>query len=207
MYHKKDLEEEGTLKIIAITGPIASGKTVLSKRLSKVLRYPVWSADACVHDLISQNKDVQQKILSLFPEVKGSNTGGVEKDILRESALKSVESLKKLEGVLHPYVDTLCRAFIQKSRQDKLKGVILEIPLLFEVGFEKEVDLIILVESPAFYQKKRFLRRTHMTLEKAKIFESRLIPFSEKRKKAHIIIKNGRSFRFSHSKIVKRPKI
>ncbi|HQS84432.1 MAG: dephospho-CoA kinase [Alphaproteobacteria bacterium 16-39-46] len=179
------------MKIIAVTGPIASGKTSLSKKLSKILGYPFWSADACVQNLLAQDACVQQNILILFPEISGKREKVIEKDLLRERALRDVESLKNLERALHPAVEKLCRAFIQEARKNNLKGVILEIPLLFEAGLEKEADIIILVESSPFYQKRRLLKRSKMTVEQASVFEERLLPLSEKRKKAHIVIKNG----------------
>ena len=179
------------MKVIAVTGPIASGKTSLSKKLSKILRYPFWSADACVQDLLTQDPIVQQRIRSLFSETPGKREKVLEKKFLRERALKDLQSLRDLERVLHPVVEKLCRSFIQEARNNNVKGVILEVPLLFEVGLEKEADIIILVESSQFYQKKRLLKRSKMSLEQVSVFEERLLPLSEKRKKAHIVIKNG----------------
>ncbi len=190
-YNGKDPKRSKNLKIIAVTGPIASGKTSISKKLSKISGYPFWSADSCVQDLLAQDATIQQKIRSLFPEISGKREKALEKDLLRERALRDVESLRSLEKVLHPAVEKSCRTFIQEARKHNFKGVILEIPLLFEAGLEKEVDIIILVESSPFYQKRRLLKRSKMTVEQARVFEERLMPLSEKRKKAHIVIKNG----------------
>lgn len=147
------------MKIIAITGPIASGKTVLSKKLSKILRYPLWSADVSVHDLIDRDVAVQQKIVSLFREAKGRGKEPIERYILKEVVLRSLENLKKLEVILHPFVERERRSFIQRARRNKFKGVILEIPLLFEVGLEKEVDSIILIETPPILSTKENFKK------------------------------------------------
>ncbi|MBS0185670.1 MAG: dephospho-CoA kinase [Proteobacteria bacterium] len=178
------------MKIIGVTGPIASGKTTLSKRLSKLIKYPFWSADTCVHELMMHDAPIRQKIHSLFP-IAFTKENDIDKNVLRACVLNDLENLKKLEKILHPAVEKSCRSFLQRARKNKLPGVILEIPLLFETRFEKEVDIIILIESLPSYQKKRILKRSKMTYEEAKIFEDRLIPLSEKRKKADIIIRNG----------------
>jgi len=178
------------LKIIGITGPIASGKTTLSKKLSKLIQCPFWSADACVHQLMKEDALIRQKIRFLFPRAF-TKEDELDKNLLRMYALNDIENIKKLEKILHPAVEKSCRSFLQQARKNNVLGVILEIPLLFEVGFEKEVDIIILIESSPSYQKKRILKRSTMTYEESKILEDRLIPFSEKRKKADIVIKNG----------------
>lgn len=182
------------LKIIAFTGSIASGKTVFSKKLSKILGYPRWSADESVQTLLEKDKIILQKISQHFPKIKEEDSCKVRKEKLRKAVSQNVESLKKLEDILHPHVYEDLKIFLGRAKRHKIKGVILEIPLLFEVGLVSEVDTIVLVEASHCFQKRQALKRPGITVQHFEIFQKRFFSMVEKRKKSHIVLKNGLSF-------------
>ena len=191
------------MKAIGVTGPISSGKSTLSQRISQKFKYPFVSMDNIVSDLLRDNKDVFEQILNVFPEIKNPKTNNIDKDKLREIVFEDPLKLQKLESILHPLVERKRIEKIKWARRNKFKGIIFEIPLLFEVKAEGEQDIIILIDTPKFVQKERFLKRPHMQVKYLHSIEKRLLPMSLKKKKASVVIKNGLTIGNSFSKIVR----
>jgi dephospho-CoA kinase len=70
---------------------------------------------------------------------------------------------------------------------------VLDIPLLFETGGERECDLTLVVSAPAFLQRQRVLRRAGMTEARFRVILAAQWPDAVKRRRADIVIRNGLS--------------
>ena len=71
--------------------------------------------------------------------------------------------------------------------------VVLDIPLLYETGQEKELDYVIVVSASEDVQRKRALARPGMTEQKLAGILARQMPDAEKRKRADFVIENSGS--------------
>ncbi len=71
--------------------------------------------------------------------------------------------------------------------------MVLDIPLLFETGREKELDYVIVVSADEGIQRKRALARPGMTEEKLASILARQMPDAEKRRRADFVIENSGS--------------
>ncbi|MGY9106005.1 MAG: dephospho-CoA kinase [Alphaproteobacteria bacterium] len=102
---------------------------------------------------------------------------------------ETAKIFKKLGiSVVHPLVRNFRRAFLEKASEDGAALAVLDIPLLFEGGSEKDVDAVIVVSAPQAVQRERVLRRAGMTEEKLAAILARQIPDAEKRAKADYVI-------------------
>jgi dephospho-CoA kinase len=146
------------MKTIAITGNIGSGKTTVS-RIFESTGIPVFYADEEAKKLYS-NTEVLLKVKSLFGEnVFENNIISYRK--LAELVFNDPESLKKLESVIHPLVAT---AFKQWAEQQKNRDcVIMENAVLFEGGFDKLFNVIIVVTCPEPIRLQRIIERDRIT--------------------------------------------
>ena len=169
---------------IGLTGSIGMGKTETSKIF---LSYgiPVYDADKAVHNLYGPNKKGSLAIKNIFPNCINED-GSVNRDILSREILGDKEKIKSLEKIIHPLVAEDRKIFIDENRNAKI--IILDIPLLFETGGQKDVDYIIVVDAPDAVQKERVMARPNMTEEKFNNIISQQIPNHVKKEKADFIV-------------------
>jgi dephospho-CoA kinase len=100
-----------------------------------------------------------------------------------------------LERIVHPLVREERDAFLAENAYALV--VILDIPLLFETGGERDTDAVALVSAPESVQRERVLARPGMTEEKFRAILGKQMPDSEKRRRAHFLIETG--FGFAHA--------
>jgi dephospho-CoA kinase len=84
-------------------------------------------------------------------------------------------------------------AFIARSKAIGAKAVVLDIPLLFETGSERDVDKTIVISSQPEIQRTRVLARPGMTEERLALILSKQMPDAEKRARADAVIDNNGS--------------
>ncbi|MCY4446109.1 MAG: dephospho-CoA kinase [Rhodobacteraceae bacterium] len=151
------------MKIIGITGSIGTGKsTVLG--IFSAEGIPGWQADEAVSQIYQSNTEVQKEIQNLFGRSSvGQN--GVKKNKLKEILSSQPELIKPLENIVHPKVKEHRQKFIDACHQLNSPLVVLEIPLLFETGIDKEVDYVIVVTASPEVQLKRMRERKGMNEE------------------------------------------
>ena len=148
------------MKLIAITGSIGCGKTTIAKIINK-LGYTVFDVDGWVRRLYFDKKflAVLEKI---FP---GSvNDGVANKRYLRNIVFSDHKKLRLLESMIHPFLKDYLKKVIRiNAKKDDL--FFIDVALLFEMGWDKYCDLIILADVDYEIQKKRVMLRDNVTAE------------------------------------------
>ena len=169
---------------IGLTGSIGMGKTETGKIFSE-LGFPVYNADDAVHKLYGPGQKGSEKIKEIFPNSINPD-GSVNREILSAEVLGDVDKIRVLESIIHPLVGEDREIFFKKNSDSP--AIILDIPLLFETGGEKFVDLVIVVDAPQDIQEERVLSRPNMTKEKFEKIIAEQIPNDVKKKKADFIV-------------------
>tara|TARA_Y100001970_G_C13970752_1_gene718076 strand:+ start:95 stop:679 length:585 start_codon:yes stop_codon:yes gene_type:complete len=169
---------------IGLTGSIGMGKTETGKIFSE-LGFPVYNADDAVHKLYGPGQKGSEKIKEIFPNSINPD-GSVNREILSAEVLGDVDKIRALESIIHPLVGEDREIFFKKNSDSP--AIILDIPLLFETGGEKFVDLVIVVDAPQDIQEERVLSRPNMTKEKFEKIIAEQIPNDVKKKKADFIV-------------------
>ena len=123
---------------VAITGKIASGKSLATSTFAKQ-GIPTLSSDEIVKELYLK-EDIANKIEKMF-SLKFPNKA-VDKDILRNYLLTQPKDKRKLERFIHPLVAKEIKNFL--TRKDPIKVV--EVPLLFESKLDSLFDVIIVID-------------------------------------------------------------
>ncbi len=142
------------MKLAAITGSIGCGKTTLAG-LARELGCVVFDVDKWSRELYSRPAYIN-KVAGVFPDV--TENGKINKKKLRNLVFDNQEQLKKLEAVAHPF---LKRRLVEAIRKNgKYDGIfVLDAALLFEAGWDKYCDLIIVADVDYETQKQRVMKR------------------------------------------------
>lgn len=120
-----------TLKKVAVTGGLASGKTSVCRILESCGAYVI-SADAIVHQLLSPHTKVGQQVVSLLGSTVSNEQGFDRKEIAR-LVFSDPEKLRALEKILHPTVfEEIEKQYYQVKDQTQYSLFVAEIPLLYE---------------------------------------------------------------------------
>lgn len=174
-----------TIKHLGLTGSIGMGKSTVGKMFEK-LGLPLYNVDARIHDLYEPGGVAVGPVGEVFPDA--IIDGRVDRPTLSKLVVGNDDAIKKLEKIVHPLVGQDRQEFISKAEQDGHAFVLLDVPLIFETGGEKNFDHIIVVSAPKDVQKKRVLARDDMTEEKFEAILARQLPDEQKRERADFVI-------------------
>ena len=177
------------MKIIGLTGSIATGKSSVSEMFHR-LRIPVHDSDKIVHSLLGPKGAAIQSITELFENV-GDNEKGIDRKKLGELVFSDPDAKTALEALVHPLVQTDRNTFLNRMNNQRRKMVVVDIPLLYENGYEYLCDKIICVWAPDFLQKRRAMRRADMSEKKLDAILKGQIPQKEKMNLADFCLPTG----------------
>ncbi len=174
--------------IIGLTGSIGMGKSTVSAMFADE-GVAMFDADAAVHAMQTAGGELVEEIEAAFPGTTGAN--GVDRQALGAAVLGNRDQLAILESIIHPAVGRKRAAFLELHRDDDL--ILFDIPLLFEKGGEKAVDVSVVVSAPFAMQRERVLARPGMSEEKFAHILSLQMADADKRERADYIIDTSQS--------------
>jgi len=182
--------------IVGLTGSIGMGKSTAARRFVEN-GIPVFDADAEVHRLYKG--EAVPLIEDAFPGT--THDGYVDRGLLGHRLMGDKEALARLESIVHPLVQSARQKFLAKHARAGAEMAVLEIPLLFEVGADSQVDVTIVISAPPEVQRDRVLSRPDMSEEKLDALLANQMPDGEKRKRADYVVETNRPIEESHAEI------
>lgn len=176
------------MKVIGLTGGIATGKSTVEKILEN-LGAKVIDADKVVHKLLS-DENVKNKIRQYFPDTF-DNEGNIDRKKLAGIVFNDYEKKKILENILHPKVGQEIDKWIEINKKENSDKVLfVSVPLMIETGSYKKYDKVVLVYAPRELQIKRLIENKGYSYEEALVRINAQMDIEEKRKYADYIIEN-----------------
>lgn len=180
------------MKIIGLTGGIASGKSTVAAVLRQ-LDVPVFDADAVSRQAVEKGSEGLRQIVELFGADYLTASGDLDRAKMAKLVFEDKKALKKLENIVHTYVRSESEKFLQQHSKDGCPAVVLDIPLLIEGGWYKEVDRVWLVSVDEKTQIKRAMTRSGMLQHEVEARIAAQMPLAEKLQYADLIIDNSGS--------------
>lgn len=169
--------------VVGLTGSIGMGKSTAAARFRE-RGIEVFDADAEVHRLYAG--PLAPDIERAFP---GSLTDGkVDRAKLSTRLVAEPQGFKRLESIVHPRIRDGERRFLQAEHARGASVAVLEVPLLFEAGGHRNVDVRIVVSAERDIQRQRVLERPGMTEAKFETVVARQISEPEKRARADFVV-------------------
>ncbi len=175
------------MKIIGLTGGIACGKTTVAEMLEE-LGASIIDADAISHELTAPGGDALPAIREAFGRLVFFPDGTLNREVLSALVFSNEEERKTLNAITHPMIIDRLKSDIETCRKMGALIVVLDVPLLFEVGAQSLADITVCATSPMEVQIERMRTRSGLGREQAiKRIESQM-PLSEKEALSDVVL-------------------
>ena len=175
--------------LVGLTGSIGMGKSETARLFAR-LGVPVHDADSAVHRLYESGGGAVAPIAKAFPNCV--TDGRVDRARLSAELRKDPSAFARLENIVHPLVAADQRAFVDNAASQGAEIVVLDIPLLFETGKERDLDTVVVVSAPRDVQRARVLARPGMSEEALDHILDRQLPDVDKRARAHFLVETDK---------------
>ncbi|OGQ85279.1 MAG: dephospho-CoA kinase [Deltaproteobacteria bacterium RIFOXYC2_FULL_48_10] len=178
---------------IAVTGSAGSGKSLVCKRL-KEIGLVTLDCDRIARQVVAPGEPGFKDIVQLLGQEVLSETGGLDRPMLRNLIINDPDIRKKVEGLLHPRILEQMMLQIKAADYTDIKAVAVEVPLLFESGMDQFFDLTIAVMAKDQDLVKRISRRDRVKETDAQKMLGLQMSQEEKTARAdHVIFNLGTS--------------
>jgi len=178
--------------VIGLTGGIASGKSTVSKELSK-LNIPVFDADEVSRSAVAKGS----KGLALVAEAFGAEyltaEGEMDRPKIAQLVFSNKKALHTLEEIIHKMVWEAAEGFLTDCRVKNTNVAVLDVPLLIECGWHKNVDKVWLVAIGRRQQIERAMKRSGMSEAEVEARINAQMSLEEKKQHADVVIDNSGS--------------
>lgn len=176
--------------IIGILGGIASGKSTVAGQLES-MGCAVIDADRIAKDFLHSD-EVKKLIHAKFGDAVFDSSGNVDKPKLSQAVFDDPASVQAINEIIHPRVMARTELLIEQYQADPgIIAVVLDIPLLMEVGWEKRCDKLIFVACDERIRLQRAAQKGVFDEKLLKKRENFQISLDNKRKISHYILNNN----------------
>lgn len=180
------------MKLVGLTGGIASGKSTVAKILQS-LGAAVVNADDLAREVVEPGHEAWKEIVASFGADILQSDQTLDRQKLRTLIFNQPEARKRLESIIHPRVRALAEERIRQYAAAGYPVVIYEVPLLFEGNLQEWLRPVILVACDVETQTARLQKRDHLTAADAEKHIAAQMSLKDKRRLADYVIENNGS--------------
>lgn len=186
--------------VLGVTGGIGSGKSSVSRLLSSYCLVPLVDIDACCRHLLNIEQPGWYALRSAF----GSgdlfcSDGTVDRKTLRERIFNDADFRRQVNGLLHPLARDVMSKQIERLNTPL---VLIEIPLLFEAGWQQDVDAVLVVYARKAVRCLRIMRRDGVSRREAAKAIAAQMDLRQKAERADYLIDNSQAWSRTRSDVV-----
>ncbi len=174
--------------IVGLTGGFGVGKSSVAQRF-KNMGAEIIDADDIAHDAMKKGSPVFDAVIELFEEALHPGGKKMDRAMIAEIVFSDPKKRKALEAIIHPYVYKKIQEKIEASERPV---IVIEVPLLFEAGFEKLCDKVVTVTCNSMVKMKR-LKSKRFTEQDIRARERAQMSEALKAQKANFVIDNSKS--------------
>jgi dephospho-CoA kinase len=180
------------VKLIGLTGGIASGKSSVAKLLAR-LGAAIVNADVLSREVVEPGHDAWKEIVDKFGTGVLQPDQSLDRQKLRAIIFNDPEARRTLESIIHPRVRALAEERIRQHANSGYEVVVYEVPLLFEGNLQESLRPVILVACDIDTQRRRLQERDQLDAASAQKQIEAQMSLAEKRRLADYIIENDGS--------------
>lgn len=175
--------------IIGIAGGIGSGKSVAARLLAEL------GCEVCISDdaarVVLSEPDVRAAIIARAGAKVAAADGSIDRAALGRAIFGDPSLRRDIERIMHPRIEARRRAQFAAAPAS-VRAFVIDAPLLFEVGLDRECDAVVFIDAP---REERLARvRSSRGWDETELArrESSQLPLDEKRRRStHVVENNG----------------
>lgn len=176
--------------IIGICGGVSAGKSTLARQFGK-LGCAVFQADQFSHEVLKL-PEVIQILAQWWGNVILDDDGLVDRQKVGQIVFDNENDRKRLTDLLHPRIEEMQKAFILSCQNNpNIRAIVLDVPLLFEVGQDRYCDYMVFVDSNPSLRLDRVKFRSGWDEERLKKIENLQFALDKKAKMSDYIVENN----------------
>ena len=178
------------MRVIGLTGSIACGKSTVSEYLSSQ-GFTVIDGDRLSRELMVPGSPVLSEVRSVFGSRVFNPDGSLNRRQLGSLVFRDPEARKALDDLMSPHLQSLTEQRLESVRRSGQPLCFLEMPLLFEKGYNRYCDTVWTVWLPQDIQLQRLMNRDGFTREEALQRMGAVMSSDEKAARANRVIDNS----------------
>lgn len=179
------------MKIIGLTGGIACGKSTVSKTL-RALGACIIDADALAHELSQPNQALFNAYVQRFGMAIVTPGGTLDRAAIARLIFTDPTMRAEVEQISHPLIRRAVEERLRMAEKEQKRAAVLDVPLLFEAGWDALADEVWVVALPPEEQLTRLLARDKTMSEgEARARIAAQMPLAEKCARADVVIDNS----------------
>ena len=189
------------MRIIGLTGGIASGKSTASAMLAQ-MGATVIDADALAREVVEPGSPALAEISQRFPGTVGPD-GRLDRAKLGDRIFGQKRERTALNAIVHPRVH---EAFLKRAGELAKQGVeviLYDAALLFENDLDQIMDGVILIAVPPEVQISRLMDRNGLTQREAEDRIAAQMPLDEKARRARWVVDNSGDLAATRARLTK----
>ncbi|XBG74015.1 dephospho-CoA kinase [Enterococcus cecorum] len=175
--------------VLGITGGIATGKSSVVQHFID-LGFPVVDADIIARHLLDQNEQAYNEVVKIFGSEILQENGEINRQALGALVFNHPDKLKQLDELMAPFLQESILATIKQASQNQ-KLVIVDVPLMYEKGYDEWMDQVAVVYCTPNQQLKRLMQRNQLTEKEAKQRIDSQLPIEMKKLLAEVVFDNS----------------
>ena len=152
------------MKLIAISGGIGSGKSIVS-RIVSVMGYPVYDCDSRASALMTGSDEVRQQVAEAFGVESYREDGTLNRPYLSAKVFGNDEALSRLNSIVHPATASDMLQWAEIQQKNGVTMAFVETALLHTAHIDRLVDEVWHVTAPADTRVKRVMVRSGLTAQ------------------------------------------
>ena len=176
-------------KLIGLTGGIATGKSTVSKLLATKL--PIVDADKIAWQVEGPGQPTTQKIVAHFGQQAVLADGRLNRPWLGQLVFNDAQALQALTAITRLPIQYAMFEAIVAANQQQPDAIILDVPLLFESGWQHVCDQVLVVTASPAVVLQRLMARNHLSQQAAHARIDSQMPLAQKVARADVVIDNG----------------
>lgn len=192
--------------ILGLTGGIASGKSTVSAYLAQNGALII-DADLIARQVVAKKSSGLKQIVAKFGGEILTASGELDRKKLGKLVFSNKELLKALTDITGPLIRAEILREIQAAKKAQVKLVVLDIPLLFETGYQTLCDKVMVVTIPSKLQLERVMKRDNLSAAEARKRIANQLPASKRNELADVLIDNSKSVAETYQQVLKWLKI